>query len=257
MGWQDDTYSGSQWIEYPDLEWGEHPEPFYLLKQIWTDDDYVYAATTDGLNIIDLVSEQAYAHITYEDGFNSVWANDTKVYLATPASGVKYVEKTCISGSTISPYELIVCLRDYLNEPDILSDQVRYLHGNTSHMIFSTASGVTTYSGTDPYYKGPSGFTKLSRKVFITPSGKIYYMTWDGTTWKINVKNAGNQDWTTPDKTYETGTTLINAGVDILDIFVTEGTSDTGVSNTIFIATTSGIFVIDEELDEGDTYYTA
>jgi len=29
-----------------------------------------------------------------------------------------------------------------------------------------------------------------------------------------------------------------------------------GVSNTIFVATTSGIFVIDEELDEGITYYT-
>ena len=159
-------------------------------------------------------------------------------------------------GSTDSPYELVTCLADYLNEPDILSNMVRYIHGNNGHMIMSTASGVN-YRGPDIYYQRAEGHTKLSRKVFITPSGKIYYTTWDGTKWRINIKNADNQDWETPDKIYESGTFLINYGVDILDIFVTEGTSETGTANTIFVATTSGIFVIDEELDEGDTYYTA
>ena len=142
------------------------------------------------------------------------------------------------------------------NEPDILSDKVRYLHGNNGHMIFSTASGID-YRGEDVYYQRAQGFTKISRKVFITPSGRMYYTTWDGSTWKVNIKYADNQDWTEPNKTYETGTFLINAGVDILDIFVTEGTSATGASNTIFIATTSGVFVIDEEEDLGGTYYTA
>jgi hypothetical protein len=253
------TWTGQnndQWLEHPDEEWVAALDPFHFLNQIWTDDTYVYAATSDGLNIIELASELAYAHVTYYDGFTSVWADANRVYLATSASGVKYIEKTCISGSTISPYELAVCLRDYLNAPDILSNQVRYIHGNNGHMIFSTASGVS-YRGTDPYYQRASGLTQLARKVFITSTGKMYYLTWDGSTWKINVKNADNQDWTNPDKTYETGTFLINAGVDILDIFITEGTSATGVNNTIFVATTSGIFVIDEEQDAGETYYTA
>jgi hypothetical protein len=244
-----------QWPPDPNIAWDECEDPFTFLKQIWTDGNYVYAATTDGLNIIDLLSELAYAHITYKGGFNSVWADDNKVYLATSTSGVKYIDKACISGSTNSPYELAVCLRDYLNEPDILSNQVRYIHGNNSHMIMSTASGIN-YRGPDLYYQKAEGFTKLSRKVFITSSGRMYYTTWDGTKWRVNVKYANNQNWTEPDKSYETGTFLISAGVDILDIFVTEGTSDSGASNTIFIATTSGIFVIDEELDEGETYYT-
>ena len=243
------------WPQDPARAWGDCEGPFTYLKQIWTDDNYVYAATTDGLNIIDLVSELAYAHVTYPGGFNSVWSDDSTVYLATVSDGVKSLDKTAISGSTVSPYELAVSLRDYLNEPDILSDQVRYLHGNNGHMIFSTASGVS-YRGADPYYQKASGLTVLARKVFITPSGKMYYTTWDGTKWKINVKNADNQNWSEPDKVYETGTFLINTS-DILDIFVTEGTSDTGVNNTIFVATTSGVFVIDEETDEGDTYYTA
>jgi hypothetical protein len=247
--------NNGQWIEYAGQEWAENPDPFYLLKQIWTDDTYVYAATSDGLNIIELTSELAYAHVTYAPGFTSVWADDTKVYLATPTDGVKYIDKTCISGSTAAPYELAPCLDSHLNEPDILSDQVRYIHGNDVHMAIVTASGIN-YHGPDPYYQRTEGFTKFARKVFITSTGKMYYTTWDGNTWKVNVKYADWQDWTTPNKEYETGTFLINAGVDILDIFITEGTSFTGVNNTIFVATTAGVFVIDEEIDEGATYYT-
>jgi hypothetical protein len=248
-------YNDIQWIEYEDRAWGINPAPFYLLNQIWTDDNYVYAATTDGLNIIDITSELAYAHATYSGGFNSVWSDDDYVYLATPASGIKYLYKTCISGSIVSPYELSTCLLDYLSEPDILSNKVRYIHGNNGHMVFSTASGVN-YRGPDVYYQRAKHYSKIVRKVFITSAGKMYYLTWDGSTWKINIKYYDNQDWETPDKVYQTGTFLINSGTDILDIFVTEGTSDTGANNTIFVATTSGIFVIDEELDEGDTYYT-
>jgi len=249
--WIDDE--SDHWPQDPARGWGECVDPFTYLKQIWADDNYVYAATTDGLNIIDLVSELPYAHITYSDGFNSVWASVSGVYLATPASGIKYIEKTCISGNIDDPYELAACLKDYLNEPDILSDQVRYIHGNNGHMLISTASGVNYRSTVQVASTG----TKSARKVFITSSGTMYYVTWDGSTWKINEKNATGSNWTEPDKFYETGTFLINAGTDILDIFVTEGTSDTGINNTIFAATTSGIFVIDEELDEGDTYYTA
>ena len=242
MGWT--GQNNDQWIEYSDQEWAVTPDPFYLLKQIWTDDTYVYAATSDGLNIVELASELAYAHVTYYDGFNSVWTDANRVYLATPASGVKYIEKACISGSIASPYELITCLTGYLNEPDILSDQVRYLHGNSGHMIFSTASGVN-YRGADPYYQRAETGIKLARKVFITPSGKMYYTTWDGSTWKINIKNADNQDWTIPDKTYE-------ITEDVLDMFI----SERAFLNTIFVATTSGVYVIDESTDVTDVYYT-
>jgi len=232
------------------------PDPFYLLNQIWTDDTYVYAATTDGLNIIELSSEMAYAHVTYSGGFNSVWSDDDKVYLATSGTGVKYVEKVCISGSVSNPYELSTCLVDYLNTPELLSDYVKYLHGNNGHMVFSTTSGIN-YRGPDPYYQRAKSPFTVAEKVFITSTGKMYYTTVSGSIWSINVKNPDNQDWSDPDKVYKTGTFLINTGVDILDIFITEGTSDTRIDNTIFVATSSGVFVIDEGLDEGDTYYTA
>lgn len=248
--------NNNPWVEYSGNQWNTPANLFYLLKQIWTDETYVYAATTDGLNIIELESELAYAHITYSGGFNSVWANGNNVYLATPASGIKYIRKTCISGSTSSPYELITCLTDYLSEPDILSNQVRYLHGSNGYMVISTASGINA-RGPNLYYQNAKTETKYARKVFTTSTGKFYYITYDGSKWKVNIVNDMNSDWTDPDKIYEVGSALINSGVDILDIFVTEGTSYTGISNTIFIATTSGVYVIDEEEDAGDTYYTA
>ncbi len=240
--WVDSEYD--TWSPQSNIAWDECLGEFAYLNQIWHDENYVYAATTDGLNIIDMVLELAYAHITYDGGFNSVWADDDKVYLATMTNGVKYVEKTCISGSTDTPYELVTCLQNYLSEPDILSNKVRYLHGNNGHMVFSTASGIN-YRGSDVYYQRAEGFTKLSRKVFITPSGKIFYTTWDGTIWKVNIKNANNQDWNNPDKTYE-------ITKDVLDIFVAERIS----LATIFVATISGVYVIDESTDESDIYYT-
>jgi hypothetical protein len=105
LQWVDED---EQWKQGPDLQWVDCPDPFTYLKQLWTDDTYVYAATTDGLNIIQLESERAYAHITYPGGFNSVWADSNYVYLATPSSGVAYFSKTCIDGSVDDPYELIL-----------------------------------------------------------------------------------------------------------------------------------------------------
>ena len=249
MGWT--GQNNDQWVEYSDQEWGVDPEPFYLLNQIWTDDTYVYAATTDGLNIIDLISEQKYAQMTYRDGLNSVWADSDKVYVATTNSGVKYIEKSTISGAELSQH-----LTDYLNTPEILSDKVRYIHGNGPHMLISTDGGIN-YRGPDEYYQRTSTATSIARKVFVTSTGKIYYTTWDGSVWRVNVRNNGDSSWYTPDKIYETGSFVIFPGIDILDIFVTEGTSSTNIDNTLFVATTSGVFVIDEELDDSVIYYTA
>jgi len=227
-----------------------------MLKQIWTDDDYVYAATTSGLNIIDLDSGLLYARATYLEGLNSVWSDDEIIYLATTDSGIKVIDKTCISGSTVSPYELSICLIDYLNVPDLLSNEVRYIHGNGQHLAICTASGINYWSP-DIYHGRLKCYISTAHKVFITSTGKIYYTTWSGVgdVWKINIKQTNGLDWSEPDNYYQTGTFLINTGVTINDIFVTEGTSETGASNTIFVATSSGVFLIDEETDDGETYY--
>ena len=112
----------SQWVDSNLLQW---PADFKEIRQIWNDDYYVYAATAEGLDIIEIDSEQQYAYITYSGGFNSVWANDNNVYVATSDAGIKYINKTTITGSIITPLDLINDLMNYAGYPTITSDYVR------------------------------------------------------------------------------------------------------------------------------------
>ena len=221
-----------------------------VLKQIWTG-DYVYAATISGLDIVDIESEQKYAQLTYSGGFTTVYADNDKVYLGTDGSGVKYINKTCISGSIVSPIELNGCLRNYV-EQQLTSDEIRYIHGNDEFLMCCTSVGVDVIKK-EPY--GYRSYTTVSgtRKCFMTSIGKCYYSTCSGTSWELNRVNTPLTDWTTPSYTY--GDPLI-ASNEITDMFVTEGTAPDGVSNTLMVATSSGVFIISEEDNQYAVYYT-
>ena len=235
--WVDSIYD--TWSPQPDIVWNECLGEFAYLNQIWHDEYYAYAATTDGLNIIDLISELPYAHVTYDGGFNSLWADDDRIYLATPNDGIKYIDKACISGSTDTPYELVgTCLSDYSFNTAIASNRVRYIHGNNGYTAVVTISGVDV-RGPDTYYEVAFGNTKLARKCFITLAGKTYYTTYDGSSWQINVVNQPIYDWSTPDKVHSF---MFPAGIDINDIFVD--------NDIIYAATSNGIYVINDASED-------
>jgi hypothetical protein len=224
--------SNTQWVDYPDAEWGECYAG--LLNQIWTDENYVYAAIDFGLDIIDIVSEMKIAYIEWDTGFNSVWANDDTVYLATSNSGIMYIDKTCISGSMMSPYDLGACLTDYLTPYGITSNDVRYIHGNSENLMCCTASGVDILT---PEYRSYTS-TPDALKCFLTADNG-YYTT---STTVNRVK--GLTDWTTPDKSY----TYILQDVTINDIYVSD--------SSLFVATSSGVYVIEEDTDDFIVFYT-
>ena len=221
-----------------------------ILNQIWSD-IYVYAATVSGLDIIDIESEKKYAQLTCSGGFTTVYADDYKVYLGTTENGIKYINKTCISGSIFAPIELYSCLTDYV-EQSLTSDEIRYIHGNNGFLMCCTAAGV------DVIKKEPHGYrsyttTSGARKCFMTSTGKFYYSTCSGTSWELNRINVALTDWVTPDYVY--GDPLISSN-EITDMFVTEGTASDGVSNTLMVATTSGIYIVDEYDLSLKIYYT-
>ena len=209
------------------------------LKQIWSD-TYVYAATVSGLDVVDIESEKKYAQLTYDIGFTTVYSDDDKVYLGTTISGIKYINKTCISGSIISPIELDNCLNDYV-EQLLTSDEIRYIHGNNKFLVCCTAAGV------DAIKKEPHGYRSYTtvsgaKKCFMTSTGKFYYSTLSGISWELNRVNTSLTDWMTPDYVY--GAPLITSN-EITDMFVTERTASDGVSNTLMVATVNGGYVID------------
>lgn len=233
-----------------DLVFGVGAEIFY---QVWTD-DYVYAATSEGLRIYDITAEGEYAYVTYSGGFNTVWANEERIFVGTTTDGVKYINKTCVSGSVGSPYELVACLADlsdltYYHE--LTSDGIRYIHGSGDILCVVTNLGVDVVKIDPQSYRS---YTTISgaKKCFMTSSGRFYYMMLD----TLHVMYTCLYDWTVSNKEYTVGGGIFESGIELNDVFITEQTSSDNTSNTIFTATTSGAYVIDEGTEDYIIYYT-
>jgi len=237
--------NNSQWVEDNLAQWGVE---ISSVNQIWADDNYVYTVTVDNMIIYDLASEQQYAYVTYSGGFNTVWANDNRVFVGTPDAGVKYLNKSCISGSIADPYDITICLSDFSDltpYSNLTSDNIRYLHGYESTVLAITNLGVDVIKINPQSYRSYTS-TTTAYKGFMTSTGKFYYVTY-GFEWSLDRVDSTLTDWTEPDYSWITGSGILASGVELNDIFITENTSINGTDNTIFIATSSGVYVIDEE----------
>ena len=234
-----------------DLTFGEVS---LILNQIWTDDTYVYAATRDGLKIYQLSTESQYAYVDYNGGFSTVWANDSEVYLGTSSSGIKYLDIAVISGSVDFPYNLGDYLENYI-EFNLTSPAIKYIHGSGEDYLL-----VCTISGVDAIKHNPQGYrsyTTISgaQKCFMTSAARFYYTISGSSDWSLNVRNNPLTDWSESDSSYVTGSGIFAAGIKLNDIYITENTGSDGASNTIYAATSSGIYVIDETDDTYSIYY--
>lgn len=216
-----------------------------MLKQIWADDNYVYVAndtTISGFVIIEIESELNYAYA--DIACNTVWANEDRVFIGT-TNGIKWLYKTCISGSTDSPYDLSSCLYTYSLKHGASGQNILYLHGYSNKwFVFCTSSGVDVYKFEPQSYRSTASLTG-AQKCFMTSTGKFYY-TVSGVQWSLNRVDSSTMDWTDPSRAYITGSGIFGAELRINDMFVTEFTSQTNTDNVIFAATSSGIYVIDE-----------
>lgn len=211
------------------------------MRNIWTDDPYIFRATSSGVSIYSTATENVVAIVQYGTGINSVWSNDDYLYMGTTNSGILWLPISVISGT----YDLTNQLNIYRDYPDITNNYVNYLHGNGDYLCITTISGVdhinlTTSSG---IYTTVSG----ARKCYQTKEGRFYYCFTDD----LNVIYNNTQNWTIPDYVYSAGAGIIPAGVEINDIFVTEGMSIYQEDdNVIFLATTNGVTIIEERKDD-------
>lgn len=237
--WYDiDTW---QWTDIPSNEWGfgDVGEDGHLY-QICTDENYVYAATSSGLNIIDIETEsvisneQSYAYTT-------VWANEDTIFLGTSENGIKSLDK-----SFIVQGEIYTGLTDYVSEPDITNNDVKYLHGNYHKLMCCTISGVDII-GLDTHYITHTTITGGAEKCFAAENDKFYYTVLGINNQYIHRLDSNTRDWVTPDYTYTTGNDCLTNVSGINDIYVTAGTSlDGSEYNTLFVVTDYGVHIIDE-----------
>jgi lipid-binding SYLF domain-containing protein len=137
---------------------------------------------------------------------------------------------------------------------NLTSNYIRYLHGDGEIICAVTNSGVDVVKINPQSYRS---YTVISgaKKCFMTSTGKLYYTISGSSNWSLNVRNNPLTDWSEPDYSYITGSGIFSAGIKLNDIYITENTGSDGFNNTVFCATTSGVFVIDETDDTYSVYY--
>lgn len=238
-----------QWVDSESSQWGFTTEPEVPgregLNQIWTDDYYVYAATTSGLEVIDIETEQRTSFATNPNGYTTVWSSATHVFLGTDSAGIKIINK-----DNINTEEIASKVQPFLNEPDLLSNNVRYIHGNENKLICGTIEGINVLKMGTSYVFG----TSISgvQKCFITPNYNYCYYTVSGTDdWQLHRVDNPTGGWQLPNRIYTTGSGFLSDVTCLTDFYVTEHTSISGMYNTVFIATDNGIYIY----DEGTTQY--
>ena len=223
------------------------------INQIYSDNMYLYAAFSTELRIYEIVSEEYIAYIPYPNEINTVWCNEDHVFIGTLNDGIKYIEKTCISGSVISPYDLSHCISGFnelTDQYELTSDNIKHIHGYGDVLLIVTESGVDVVKLGNQGYRSSTTISGIE-KGFMTSAGKFYYFN-PTTIYRVDSSLC---DWVITDKEYVTGSGIFRGWVEIKDIFITEKTSYDNVSNTIFAATTQGAYIIDEGTEDFAIYF--
>lgn len=129
-----------------------------------------------------------------------------KVFIGTTGGGVKYIDKTCISGSTSTPILLNSCLNDLSNLTyyyELTSNCIKYIHGSNNVLCIVTTSGVDVVKIDPQSYRSYTVVNDVE-KCFMTTLGKFYYTIY-GTEWSLNRVDSCLGDWVVPNKIYTTG----------------------------------------------------
>jgi len=243
----------SQWVDTELPQWLPYSEEVLAdqLNQIWSDSEYVYAATTSGLNVIEIESEGLYAYAGNTGGYTTVWSNDDQLFLGTEDDGIKTLNKSQITGSIAAPHDISSRVRNYLDDTYLTSNEIRYIHGYEDRFVCCTASGVDVVKLEVLGYVN-STLDANTLKCFMTSGQSFYYTTSSG----IHRVDGYKSDWTTPDATYTAGAGWLPDGEEVKDIFVTNNTSSVDGYNTIFAATTAGAYGYDEGTEVYHLYVT-
>ena len=248
--------SSYEWTDETYIQWGEcYGDTLSPLRQVWLDSEYAYAVTSSGLNIFDIESNNKVAYVYVEDGYTTIWGSDTAIYLGTESEGIKYIIKSTILTDVDSPIDLTAFVNTYDFYYNASSVNIKYLHG------YLDTLAVTTPVGIDIINNGPNGYKSSASnnhitKCFLTDNREVYYIEQKEDYDKVLVVYSCLFDWSTHDASYITDGTTLASGVRINDIFITTNTSISGNNNSIFIATSSGAYVIDEESTLFDIYLT-
>jgi hypothetical protein len=135
-------------------------------RNSWFADPYMYKATTSGVSIYSTDSITLLNNVFFPYGANSVWANDSYLYMATSVSGIYRCPISTISGT--------LSFEEYKSYPNITANDVNYIHGSGDFLCAATISGVDRYklSSGEREYTNENYVTKC----FQLSNGDYYYV---------------------------------------------------------------------------------
>jgi hypothetical protein len=220
----------------------------YLLKQIFVKDSFVYAAVTSGLEIFDInTGVSLFLKKITSIRTHTLWGNDETLFLGGEGKLLK------IAFSDLhTDYNSSVITESYL----LSSETINYIHGKNKALLIATDVGVEYINWEGLQTIRSSTVIENVSKCFLTNNAAYYIntATVSGvTTAYLNKKQTLVYDWILPTIVY--GAEVFGVGNILTDMYITENTASNG-GNTIFCATTSGIYVIDEDSNYKNIYYT-
>ena len=192
---------------------------------IWTTDNYIFESTVGGVNVYN-TSAVLSGTVNSESPVTCTWADNNYLYLGTTLSGILRTSIASISGGVFNN------LSYYKQGSDLTDDHTNYVHGAGNYLLVATVAGIDQFDLTTDnrlYTTTLSGATKC----FQTTTSGFYYAV--GGTLERTYDDGSTFS-------YSPGAGIIPQGVSINDIHVNEF-----ANNVIFLATTSGIVVIEED----------
>ena len=219
----------------------------YVLKQILTKNNFVYAAVGMGIQIFD-INTNASLYLKEILGYriNNIWGNTTDLYYGGQGKLLTISYNTLHNNFSTSQ----------ISESFLLgSETINYIHGYNKSLLIATDIGVEYINWESENIIRSSTNILNVNKCFLTRNA-AYYSTNTTISGIIHatlyVQKYLQEDWNNAYKQYDY--TLFKENVSITDIFVTEDTASNGY-DTIFCSTTNGIFAIDEYTDKKAIYY--
>ena len=221
----------------------------------WVDSDYQWEALTSGT--LDYIHIRGMQAISWQEdgGYNTVCGNDNKIFLGSRTHGIQYMNKADLTVDSENPIDLSTYIQDYLIPPQITDFNIRYLYCNDNYLVALTPRGIDIIKYTHPGFISnrlyPANYQAY--KCFVISTGHAYYTLSGTSNWRISkTKNPASFDYTTS-LDILTGGSILAGDIKLTDLYITEGTSRDNISNTIFCATTSGAYIIEENTN--DYYY--
>ena len=214
----------------------------YKTLQIFSSTNYIYSAATKGLQIYDYNANLLCTKKIDNKKVKTVWGNNTNLYIGTQ-DGLYTITHDDPCNNTPVIYNT-----------NLSSNNINYVHGISNELFICTDSGVEyIHQNCNPAIHTKTNITG-AKKCFLTKNAGYYITTSSGKDTLNKIKSC-LCDWSVPDKIYTTGSGIFKEGIKLSDLYITTETAKNG-GNTIFCATTSGVYVIDEDTEKYAIFYT-